>query len=177
LKESKFKNQKQHIIYVLLKGSFNNDNEGGKLNLEALYKEVQNILTNLLNSDNSIITVLLADPTGELIHFATRNPEVDEMKLRMAAATIAATFGGARVLGEDFQVYSPNFLIYEFEGGNLVITKCYKDTTLAVLADNNGQLGALRALARKYSNTLNPILEKLYIEIEKEIKSGKISNI
>ncbi len=145
--------------------------------LEELYKEVHSILLKLLNSDNSIITVLLADPTGELIHFATKNSDLDEMKLRMAAATIAATFGGARVLGEDFEVLSPNFLIYEFEGGNLVITKCYKDTTLAILASSDGQLGALRALARKYSNNLNSILEKLFIEIEKEIKSGKISNI
>lgn len=144
------------------------------MGLEAIYNEVHSVLKELLNSDASISVVLLSDPTGELIHYASRDPNLDDMKIRMAAATIAATFGGARVLGEDFEVLSPSFLIYEFEGGNLVITKCYNEATLAILSDSNGQLGSLRALARKYTSRLNPLLEKLYGEIDKEIRSGNI---
>jgi len=129
-----------------------------------------------VNVEDSIQMVILADPTGELIHFAEKGSSGEsDSKIRMAAATIAATFGGAEIIGEDFKLSDPSFLIYEFQDGNLVITRCYNKTTLAILTDKNANLGTVRVLAKKYTEILNKVIHDLYGAMREEIKKSKIS--
>ncbi len=147
------------------------------MNVEEIYKEIYNTLIQLVNSDESIKLVVLSDPTGELIHFAVRENEGgEETKIRMASATIAATFGGAEIIGEDFKLSEPMFLIYEFKNGDIVITKCQNNTTLALVTDDEANLGAIRVLAKRYSEKLNDLIVNLYKYMREELKTTKLDD-
>ncbi len=144
------------------------------MNVNDIYMEIYNTLRELVELEDTINMVILSDPTGELIHYASREQEDDETKIRMASATIAATFGGAQVIGDDFSLEEPKFLIYEFKGGNLIITRCAMNTTLSIITNNEANLGTLRVLARKYAEKLGDLIQRLYAIMEEELKTTKI---
>ena len=147
--------------------------KGWKLGVNEVYQKIYETLKELLDLEDSIHMAILSDPTGELIHFASKSSD-DETKVRMASATIAATFGGAQVLGEDFNLSEPKFLIYEFNGGNLIITRCEMDTSLSIIAGSDANLGTLRVLAKKYSEKLGVLIRELYSAMQEELKTANV---
>ncbi|MGQ4892585.1 MAG: roadblock/LC7 domain-containing protein [Candidatus Njordarchaeia archaeon] len=146
------------------------------MDVETIYSQIYNTLNELVYLDESIKLAILSDSTGELIHFAIKEKDADETKIRLASATIAATFGGAEIIGDDFKLSEPKFLIYEFTDGDIIITKCYNKTTLAIITDNQANLGAIRVLAKKYTEKLNQLIESLYATMKEELKTADLDS-
>ena len=144
------------------------------MDVESIYTQIFDTLNELVHIDESIKLAILSDSTGELIHFAKKEENTDETKIRLASATIAATFGGAEIIGDDFKLSEPKFLIYEFTDGDIIITKCYNKTTLAIITDNQANLGAIRVLAKKYAEKLNKLIENLYETMKEELKTADL---
>jgi predicted regulator of Ras-like GTPase activity (Roadblock/LC7/MglB family) len=127
------------------------------VNLENEHKEIVSVIERFLKESNSKC-VYLVDKDGKLIAAKGETEHIDSTSLAsLIAGSIAATGELAKLMGEkEFSV-----LFHEGERNNLHISVVGQGGILVVLFDGRSSLGLVKLRAKKGSEDLNIIMERL----------------
>ncbi len=145
--------------------------------LQKLYDAITSMLSEIINVDESILCVLIATRSGQLIDYVASKDFYEKVEGSVSfdelAATIAAMYGASLATGTEFNLGDTDAVLTEFANGRIVIISCGNDALLAITSERNIPLGNIRLLAKKYSKKLSDLIKKLFVAIDEEIKMTK----